>query len=142
MTVIPAAPDIAEDVILPALRRLGPAWWGVAPEGTAGDLLRPASDPLHLRRVFVAQHQDGGGQSAPHLRSAGWSGLVTVRCLSAEDADARDGRDRAHTAMLGMASPAGYGLRARLAGWVPPGRDRDGIYVRGTVYEVTLRRAA
>lgn len=144
MTVIPAAPDIAEDVVLPALRLLGPAWWGVAPaeEQVVDRLTLPASSPRHLRRYWVAQHQDGGGRLAPLLRSAGWSGLVTVICRSAEDANARDGRDLAWTALQVLAAPTGYALQVKWAGWVALPRDLDGIYGRGFTAAVTLRRAA
>lgn len=138
MTVIPAALDISEDVVLPALRLLGAAWWGVAPLGTVDRLLHPASDPAHLRRVFVAQHQAAGGL-APRIGSAGWAGPVVVRCLSASDALARSGRDAAHLKMLTLTSPAGFKVSAKYTGPVLVPRDEDGIYTRASQYEVTIR---
>lgn len=143
MSPIAAALDIAEDLVLPALEGLGAAWWGVAPAGTVGDLLRPESDPAHLRRFWVAQHQDGGGQFAPRIGSAGWTGEIVIRCYSADDAEARDGRDDARAAILALAAPSGYGLqvteRPPLALPVP---DEDGIYGRAWRCRLTLRRSA
>ena len=141
MTHVIAALDIAEDVILPALRLLGAAWWGVAPVGTVGRLLADASDPAYLARVFVAQHQAAGGP-APLLGSAGWAGPVVVRCMSADDVLARTGRNAAHSALLSLPSPAGYALRARYTGPALIPRDPEGIYTRAAQYEVTIRRAA
>lgn len=142
MTTIPAALDIAEDVVLDALLTLGAAWWGVAPVTTVGRLLLAPGDALYLRRFWVAQHQDGGGQFDPRLGSAGWQGIVTVRCHSATDRNARDGRDAAHAVMLALTAPAGYGLSVKpLPPVALPNPDDDGIYGRATRYQLTLRRA-
>lgn len=143
MSTIPAALDIAEDLILPALQGLGAAWWGVAPVGTTGRLILPVVDPGALRRFWVAQHQDGGGAFAPRLGSAGWQGEIVVRCHSADDRAARDGRDQAHARMLALASPAGYAAQVRpLPPLALPNPDPDGIYGRAVRFAVTLRRAA
>lgn len=143
MSVIPAALDIAEDLILPALRVIDAAWWGVVPAGTVGRLLRPPDDAQTLRRCYVAQHQDGGGQFAPRLRSAGWRGEIVIRCLAGDDRAARDGRDRAHTAMLALVAPDGYAAQTQpLPPLAIPSPDADGIYTRATRYRLVLRRAA
>lgn len=144
MTVIPAALDLAEDVLLPALRLLGAAWWGVAP-ATAQVTRRlrlPDSDPEYLPRFFVAQHQDGGGALAPVIGDAGWQGLVLITCYSASDARARDGRDRVHVEAIGaLDDPPGYAIDARYVQPVArPSPDPDGIYGRATMYRITLRR--
>jgi hypothetical protein len=141
VTTIPAALDIAEDVVLPALRTLGAAWWGVAPVGTVGRLQMAPGEPRYLRRFWVAQHQDGGGQFAPLLGSAGWQGEVVVRCHAATDRSARDGRDAAHTAMLALTGPAGYALNVKpLPPLALPSPDEAGIYGRATRYRITIRR--
>lgn len=139
-TVIPAALDLAEDVILPALRALGAAWWGVAPHGTIGRLTAHPLDAEYLRRFWVAQHQDGGGQFAPRIGSAGWRGEVVVKCYSADDAAARQGRDLAYDAILALLPPAGYGLQVKpLPPLALPTPDPDGIYGRGARFALTLR---
>lgn len=143
MTPIPtAAPDVAEDVVLPALRLLGPAWWGVAPaeEQVTGRLTKLASDPRYLRRYWVAQHQDGGGRLAPLIGSAGWRGLVTVRCLSADIPSARQGRDLAWAAMNALSAPTGYSIQVQWVGWLIIPRDPDGIQTRGFTADLTIRR--
>ena len=144
MTVIPAALDLAEDLVLPALRRLGAAWWGVAPahEQAIARLLLPADEARHLPRFFIAQHQDGGGGLAPVIGDAGWRGLVLITCYSASDARARDGRDRVHVEAIGaLLDPPGYAIDARYVQPVArPSPDPDGIYGRATMYRITLRR--
>ena len=143
MTHVIAALDIAEDVILPALRLLGAAWWGVAPvtEQVVGRLHADAADPTHLRRAFIAQIQAAGGP-APLLNSAGWEGVITVKCLSADQALARAGRTAAHTKMLTLSAPTGYALSAKYTGPMPTFRDTDDVWHVGSVYAVTIRGAA
>lgn len=145
MTPIPAALDLAEDLILPALRLQGAAWWGVAPahEQAVARLLLPADEARHLPRFLVAQHQDGGGAFAPLLGSAGWRGEVVVKCYSASDARARQGRSDALAALLALAAPGGYGIQVRqLPPLALPTPDLDGIYGRACRVALTLRRAA
>lgn len=143
MSTIPAALDIAEDWLLPALQALTVAAWGALPPGTVGRLLAPHADPTRLDYALVAQHQDGGGAFAPLVGSVGWAGEVAVRCLAATDARARAGRDAARLAALGRAAPAGYAVQVReLPPIALPSPDPDGIYQRAWRCVVTLRRSA
>jgi hypothetical protein len=142
MTTITTALDLAEDTVLAALRALGAAWWGVAPVGSVDRLLAPPDNATALRRFWVAQHQDGGGQFAPLLHSAGWQGQIVVKCYSADDRSARSGRDAAHTAMLTLTAPTGYALQVKpLPPLALPSPDEAGIYGRATRYTLTLRAA-
>lgn len=140
---IPTALDIVEDAVLAALNALTPtgsAYWGAAPVDTVGRLSQPPAQAAHLSRVYVAQHQDGGGREAALLGSRGWEGLVTVRVLSADLARARAGFALVVTAMAALASPAGYALRAE---WRQP-LDLptiNRIVARAGIWELTLRRA-
>lgn len=138
MTHVIDALDIAEDVLLPALRTLGEAHWSHAPHGTVGRLTAAPSERDYLRRVFVAQHQAAGGP-APLVGSAGWSGSVTVKCLSADRALARAGRDLIDTKMHTLTSPPGAKVSAKYTGPMPTLRDTDGIYSVGSIYELTIR---
>jgi hypothetical protein len=135
---------IVEDAVLAALNALAPAGaasWGAAPINTQGNLKRPTSDPEHLSRVYVAQHQDGGGRPAPLLGSEGWEGLVVVRVLSGDRARARAGYDLAVTAMAGLVSPAGYHIGVRFDRPIAlPVVDR--IYAYAGQWRLTVRRVA
>jgi hypothetical protein len=136
---IVTALDLVEIAVLAALGALGPAYWGAAPVDTVGRLRLPESQGTHLARVFVAQHQDGGGQEAPLLGSRGWTGLVTVKVFSASPVAARTGYALAADAMAALTSPAGYALTAD---WRRP-LDLptiDRIIARAGVWELTLRR--
>lgn len=139
MSVIPAALDLVEDVLLPALRRAMPAWWGVAPVGTVERLLKEPSDAAYLQRCLVGQLQ-AAGRPDPLIGSAGWAGPVVMRCLSADAELARAGRDAGHSALASIVSPAGYAVRLRYTSPVLGGRDPDGIYTAASQYEVVIRR--
>lgn len=141
---ITTALPLVEDAMLAALGALSPAgfaYWGAAPVDTVGRLRTPEAQPTHLARVYVAQHQDGGGREAPLLGSRGWEGLVTVKVFSASQSRARAGFGLAASAMGALASPAGYVLHADwLAPLDLPTIDR--IYAVAGRWRVTLRRVA
>lgn len=145
MTTLITAPDtVAQDAIMAALSALapyGPAAWSVFPatEQIVARLLADPDDPAHVRRAWVAQRQDGGVLSA-YARMAGWRGLFVVRCLSASDALARDGRARADTAMAGLAA-SGHYIKAKRTAFTPSyaAPDEAGVYTRAYQYEVVVR---
>ncbi len=142
MTHVVTAPDIAEDVVMAGLATLdayGPRAWAALPPMTLSGLLDDPDADTYIRRAFVAQHQDTGGQPSPVIHSAGWRGLVTVKCLSATRAFALDGRDRLHTAMFALTPPTGYGVAVRYSRPCPPLDEANGIYHRGAIYELTIR---
>lgn len=138
-TLVIAAHDIAEDALLPVLHRLGEAHWDHAPHGTNKRLAAAPDKADHLGRVFVAQHADEGAPD-PVMGSAGWSGPIDVRCLSADRDLARDGRDDAHAALTSITPPEGYSIHARYVRPIPSFRDEWGVYTRGSRYTVTIRR--
>ena len=139
---ITTALEVAEAGILAALNALAPigmADWDVAPVGTVGQLLQLPAATSYRSRVYVAQHQDGGGMQDNRLASAGWSGLVVVRCLSARADYAALGMALIVTALATLTAPAGYALHAQY--------DRpiaipvvDTIATRAGQYRVTIRR--
>lgn len=128
--------SIVEYAILSVLVVLAPGavWWNVAPHGTADQVYAGT-----LTRAYVAQHQDGGGELNARLHSAGWSGLVVVRCLAADDTTARVGLARVVPAMAVLASPAGYQLQTRFdrALAIPI---QDQIATRAAQWRITIRR--
>lgn len=137
--------DLVQTAVLAALNALNPAnnaHWDVAPAGTVARLalvddLNPDAAPL--TRVYVAQHQDGPGERSPRLRSAGWAGLVVVRCLSRTQSVAQAGYALAVTAMAALTSPTGYAIRARFDRQIPiPVTDR--IYTSAGQWELFVRR--
>lgn len=129
--------DILEDAIVAALATLAPtgnAWWDAAPAGTVQELANG------LARVYVAQSQDAGGAQAPLLNSAGWAGLVVVRCLSRDKAVARFGATLAYAAIAGLASPTGYTITTRYDRQIPiPLADK--IYTSAAQWAITIRRS-
>lgn len=132
------AVDILEDQIMAALAVLDPignAHWDVAPAGTVAALADG------LTRVYVAQSQDAGGAQARLLNSAGWAGLVLVRCMSRDKAVARFGAVLAYAAIATLASPAGYQITTKYDRQIPiPVADR--IYTSAAQWAITIRRAA
>lgn len=145
MTILVTAPDaLVQDAIMAALETLapyGPAAWAVFPVSAqiVARLLADPDDPAHVRRAWVAQRQDGGVLSA-YARMAGWRGLFVVRCLSASDALARDGRARADAAMAGLAA-SGHYIKAKRTAFTPPmpTPDEAGIYTRAYQYDIEVR---
>ena len=141
---ITTALPLVEDAVLAALNAITPAspvYWGAAPVETTGRLRIPEAQANHIARVYVAQHQDGGGREAPLLGSRGWEGVVTVKVFSASQSRARAGFALAAAAMDALASPAGYALHADwLAPLDLPTIDR--IYAAAGRWRVTLRRVA
>jgi hypothetical protein len=126
-----------EAVILAALNALTPtnnAHWYVAPPGTAQRMATGG-----LTRVFVAQHQDGGGAPNPLVNSQGWQGLVAVRCMSRDAAQADSGLSAVALALAGLASPSGFSF---ITNWVRPIAIPvdNAIYTRAGLWRVSLRR--
>lgn len=133
---ITAAIDILEDAVTQATG----AAWDVLPVGTVRRLGLPAGDPAHLAAALVAHSQDAGGGLAAHVGSAGWAGLMTLRCYAPTLLRVRAGFAAAATAMDALASPSGYAINAH---WqrpltLPP---QDGLLARAGIWRVTIRRA-
>jgi hypothetical protein len=134
MTTPPLAADTTlEDLILPALAALWPvgaAWWGVAPAGTVERLwMDPLADD-YLVRFWVAQFQ-AGFSPAHYVNSAGLSVPVVVRCYSATEAAAREGRGLAVGAMQALPRVV-YRAPVRLA-------PEPNLYSRADLWEVAIR---
>lgn len=142
-TPVTTALEVAEDRILAALAACAPAgyaYWDAAPPDTIEALMAPIEAAGAVNRVYVAQHQDGGGDRDPLLRSDGWAGLVLVKVYARTDALARAGFALAVTAMGALTSPTGYRLDARFRR--PQALPRELVAARGGLWQLTIRRRA
>jgi len=135
MTIPAAADTTIEDLILPALAALWPvgaAWWGVAPAGTVARLWASPLEDDYLERFWVAQFQ-AGFAPAHYLHSAGLAVPVVVRCYSATEDGAREGRGLAVGAMQALTGlRVVYRAPVRLA-------PEPSLYSRADLWEVTIR---
>lgn len=142
---IPDALILAEAAVLAALNALSPAGsahWRGAPVDSTRRLQLAVASPDHpdaLARVYVAQHQDGGGQQVELLNRRVWEGLIVVRVLAAAPALADAGFALVPPALAALAPPDGYHLRAvwRRPLDIPP---TPPICTRAGVWALTIRR--
>lgn len=138
MTPFVSGLSIARQVLLAALSPLVPDWkdapacfWRQNPIGTVGDMEDGA-----LASLLVVQSQDNGGQSELTFGSEGWSGLVTVRCISPDLDTAEALRDAVPAALASLSAP-GYSIRAdhvRPLDLSP----LDGIQTVASVYRIII----
>lgn len=139
---VTSALALAEDALLTALSALAPvghAHWDLAPTGTVGQLMQPSGNSAYLQRVYVAQHQDGGGQRDRFLSSDGWAGLIVCRCMSASVASAQAGYVLIVGALATLSTAAGYAIHAAFDRPIAiPFADR--VYTRAGQWRVTIRR--
>lgn len=142
-TPVTDALGLVEDAILGALAAVGSArHWEPAPADTMRRLALPGSDPQALASVVVCHHQDGGGQPAALVGSAGWQGLVTVRAFSRTRATARAALGSAVTALGSITSPSGYRISAMWQRPIVIPRLDPSVYVSAGIWLVTARRSA
>lgn len=142
-TPVTDALGLAEDAVLAALAAQGlTASWAPASPDLARRMGLPSGHAEHLARAAVCHHQDGGGRASPLLHSAGWSGLITIRVLSRDRAQARAGLALAVTALGALTSPSGYAIRAAWQRPVAIPRTDPLAHVAAGIWQLTIRRVA
>lgn len=99
-----------------------------------------ASERSGGRPLIIFQSQDRGGQIAPFIGAAGWSGLFAIKAYGDYSDQADELINSADQAMLEIASPAGYHLtvlESTPLTEAPTGDQR----MAGVIYRLALYKA-
>lgn len=103
--------------------------WNIA--GTVGALQLG-----ELSKLLIYQSQDGGGDAALWLGSQGWTGLVTIRCISADLATAEALQAALPAALTTLSAPA---VTIRADHVRPLDLPTvDGVHTVASIYRITI----
>lgn len=133
LSITQDALSVALSAVVDVFGGVPAVYWRQTPPGVAAALLSGALDGC-----IVCQSQDGGGRSDLFIGGAGWSGLITLRCIASTPSAARTLLASVPEPLLLVAS--GYAIRAD---WERPLDlpDAAGLSTAAGIYRIHISHA-
>jgi hypothetical protein len=128
-----AALDAAFAPIVPPHQGQPACYWKRGPVITSALLLG------QLASCLIYQSQDGGGRAEQWLGEEGWSGEITVKCISANEGTAATLRDNAFSALQSLSAP-GYSISAVHVRPLDLPQLDEGLTTLANIYRITISK--